>query len=297
MKSQVTSPVTPKPLTTESESEDKAESYARTKRDDLLSIISDKKSAVVAFSGGLDSSLVLWATREALGAENTLAVTSVSPSFPVDEKTAVEEFIKEIGLPRNAHRFISTKEMEIAGYYENSSRRCYFCKSELYQEIEKVRAEVNFGTVFDGLNLSDMGDFRPGRQAAEEMNVFSPLLKAQIDKPTAREICRLVRLSISEKPASPCLSSRIPHGVKITREALTMIDRAETALRKLGFSGFRVRYHNELARLELTPKDQSKLADPIVNDDVINCVKKAGFRYVALDLEGYRMGSSNMLDS
>lgn len=297
MTSQVTSLVTPKPIATESESANKAESIAQTKRDDLLSIISDKKSAVVAFSGGLDSSLVLWATREALGAENTLAVTSISPSFPEDEKTAVDGFIKEIGLPQSAHRFVYTKEMEIAGYYENSSRRCYFCKSELYQEIEKVRAEINFGIVFDGLNLSDIGDFRPGREAADEMNVFSPLLRAQIDKPTAREICRLVGLSISEKPASPCLSSRIPHGVKITREALTLIDKAETALRKLGFSGFRVRYHNELARLELTSKDQSKLADPIVKDEVVSCVKKAGFRYVALDLEGYRMGSSNILDS
>lgn len=261
--------------------------------DKLLAFVKRRSSALVAFSGGLDSALVLWACKQALGDQRTLAVTSASPSFPESERAEVEQFAAFIGLENSRVRFIFTKEMEVAGYYENSPQRCYFCKSELYSELETIRSEENIDVIFDGANLSDLGDFRPGARAAREQNVVSPLLECGFDKPTVRQIARALKLPVADKPASACLSSRIPHGVTITEEVLRQIDRAEAALKDLGFSGFRVRYHNEVARLELSEHDMHKLDDDRLRHEVARAVKSAGFRFVTLDLEGYRRGSLN----
>lgn len=261
--------------------------------DKLLACVKRRSSALVAFSGGLDSALVLWACKQALGDRRTLAVTSASPSFPESERAEVEHFAAHIGLDSSRLRFIFTREMEVAGYYENSPQRCYFCKSELYGELEKIRAQENIDVIFDGANLSDLSDFRPGARAAREKNVVSPLLECGFDKPTVREIARALKLPVADKPASACLSSRIPHGVTITEEVLRQIDRAESALKGLGFSGFRVRYHNEVARLELSEQDMRKLDDDTLRHEVARVVRSAGFRFVTLDLEGYRRGSMN----
>ncbi|MCH7879222.1 MAG: ATP-dependent sacrificial sulfur transferase LarE [candidate division Zixibacteria bacterium] len=261
--------------------------------DKLLACVRRRSSALVAFSGGLDSALVLWACKQTLGDLRVLAVTSVSPSFPESERAEVENFAAYIGLDSSRLRFILTKEMEVAGYYENSPQRCYFCKSELYGELEKIRSQENIDVIFDGANLSDLGDFRPGARAAAENKVASPLLECGFDKPTVREIARALQLPVADKPASACLSSRIPHGVTITEDVLRQIDRAESALKGLGFSGFRVRYHNEVARLELSAPDMRKLDDDALRHQVARAVKNAGFRFVTLDLEGYRTGSLN----
>lgn len=261
--------------------------------DKLLVCVKQRSSALVAFSGGLDSALVLWACKQALGDQRTLAVTSASASFPESERAEVEHFAAHIGLDRSRLRFIFTKEMEVAGYYENSPQRCYFCKAELYGELEKIRLQENIDVIFDGANLSDLSDFRPGARAARENNVVSPLLECGFDKPTVREIARALKLPVAEKPASACLSSRIPHGVTITEDVLRQIDRAESALKGLGFAGFRVRYHNEVARLELSASDMRRLDDDTLRREVAQAVKSAGFRFVTLDLEGYRTGSMN----
>ncbi|MFQ5606701.1 MAG: TIGR00268 family protein, partial [Candidatus Zixiibacteriota bacterium] len=186
---------------------------ARTLTDRLLAFTGRYTSAAVAFSGGLDSTLVLWACKQALGDENTLAITSNSPSFPLAEAAEVERIVAHIGLDVSRQRFISTREMEVAGYYENNSRRCYYCKTELYREVDEVRQSEGIEVVFDGATLSDLGDFRPGQEAAREYGVVSPLLECSIDKPTARRIAKTIGLPVADKPASACLSSRIPRGV------------------------------------------------------------------------------------
>ncbi len=263
----------------------------------LLACIGQRKSALIAFSGGLDSALVLWATHKALGADNTLAVTSISESLPRREIEATKEFVASIGLPKNRHRFIETNELANPDYAENSPTRCFHCKDTLYTDLERIRQQEGLETLFDGCNLSDLGDYRPGRKAAELAGVVSPLLECGIDKPTAREIARLAKLSVADKPASACLSSRVPHGVTITADILRQIDSAESALLELGFSGCRVRYHKEVARLELTASDMAKLQNDETRIEVVRVIKEAGFRFVALDLEGYRSGSLNPLSA
>ncbi len=259
----------------------------------LLDFISQRQSALVAFSGGLDSALVLWASHKALGASNTLAVTSISESLPRREIEATKTFVASIGLPESRHRFIETDELANPQYSENSPTRCFHCKDTLYSDLEVIRQRESLAVVFDGCNLSDLSDYRPGRKAAELAGVVSPLLECGIDKPTARAIARLAGLSVADKPASACLSSRVPHGIAITSDILRQIDRAESALVELGFSGCRVRYHNDVARLELTVADMQKIQSDETRGDVVRVIKEAGFRFVALDLEGYRSGSLN----
>lgn len=260
---------------------------------ELVGFISGFDSAIVAFSAGLDSTVVLWAALKALGADRVLAVTSNSPSYPLSETEEARRLTREIGLPESRHLLIQTQEMENPAYRDNGPLRCYHCKHELFSSLEALRQEKNMAVVFDGRNVSDGSDYRPGHQAGEEAKVVSPLLECGMDKEAVRAVAREIGLTVADKPASPCLSSRVPHGVAITEEILRQIDRAESGLRALGFSGLRVRYHQELARLELTEEDFTRIADPLVREKVIEVIKSCGFRYVSVDLDGYRSGSMN----
>jgi pyridinium-3,5-biscarboxylic acid mononucleotide sulfurtransferase len=261
----------------------------------LHSYVSQYQSALIAFSGGLDSALVLWATHRALGAQKTLAVTSISASLPRREIDATRAFVASIGLPSERHRFIETNELANPDYFENSPSRCFHCKDTLYTELESIRQQEGLEVIFDGCNLSDLDDYRPGRKAAKSAGVVSPLLACDIDKSTARDIARWHKLSVADKPSSACLSSRVPHGITITSDILRQVDRAESALHQLGFSGFRVRYHKEVARLELIATDMQRMQNDETRAEVVRVIKEAGFRFVALDLEGYRTGSLNPL--
>ncbi|HSG98831.1 MAG TPA: ATP-dependent sacrificial sulfur transferase LarE [candidate division Zixibacteria bacterium] len=260
----------------------------------LRDFIQQYDSAVVAFSGGLDSALVTWATLSALGAERTLAVTANSASLPADELAQLPRILTELGLPESRHRIINTQELDNPAYTANGPDRCYHCKNELYGQLEALRAREGFAAVFDGCNLSDLGDYRPGRRAAEEFNVVSPLLACELTKETVRAIARAANLiSVADKPAAACLSSRAPHGVEITPEILRQIDHAESALRALGFSGLRVRYHHSVARIELPAEQLDRALQAETRAALVRVTKAAGFRFVTLDLEGYRTGSLN----
>lgn len=266
-----------------------------SKESRLFDYIRRFKSVLVAYSGGLDSAMVLWASIWALGAENVYAATAESPSFASGEADDSRKFAAEIGLSKERHLFLATDELNDPNYRSNPTNRCYFCKSELFSKLKAVARENNIDIIFDGSNLSDSGDFRPGRQAGLEMGIVSPLLEAEMTKDELRLLARKYNLSFSEKAAAACLASRIPYGTEVTSERLKQIDKAEKAVRRLGFDGFRVRYHNEVARLELRPEDISRALETDTKQKIISGIKKAGFKFVAVDLEGYCSGSLNRM--
>lgn len=261
----------------------------------LLDYIRQYKTVLVAFSGGLDSTMVLWASVKAIGAKNVYAATSDSASFASGEADDSRKFAGEIGLAPDRHIFLTTDELSNPEYTDNPTNRCYFCKSELFSKLKAIAEKHKIEITFDGSNASDVGDFRPGRDAAKELGVASPLLEAGLTKEELRDIARKYNLSFSEKPAAACLASRFPYGTKITSEKLKQIDRAELVLHRLGFEGFRVRYHNEVARLELKSEDIGRALEVDVRKNIISGIKDVGFKFVALDLEGYSTGSLNRL--
>lgn len=265
----------------------------RNNQDRLIDFIKQYKNALVAYSGGLDSAMVLWASLKALGRNQVLAVTSLSESYATGEKEAARKIAEELGLPEKRHRFIVTAEMNNENYVKNPIDRCYWCKHTLYKDLVEIAQKENLAVIFDGTNLTDASDYRPGLKAAREMHVVSPLRETGLTKDDIRRIARENGLSFAEKPASACLASRIPYGTSITPERLRMIDLAETAVREAGFQGFRVRYHHDVARLELRPRDLPRLMDDKVKNILVAKIKQAGFKYVAVDLEGYRTGSMN----
>lgn len=265
----------------------------RNNQDRLIDFIRQYKTALVAYSGGLDSSLVLWASIKALGRDHVLAATALSQSYASGELEAARKIAAELGLPENRHRLIVTREMDNENYVKNPTDRCYWCKLTLFTELTAVAKRENADAIFDGTNLSDAGDYRPGLKAAREMHVISPLRESGLTRDDVRRIARDNKLSCAEKPATACLASRIPYGISITPERLRMIDLAETAVREVGFRGFRVRYHHDVARLELQPDDLPRLLEAGIKDILIRKIKEAGFKYVAVDLEGYRTGSLN----
>ncbi len=263
------------------------------KENSLLDFIGKYKSALVAYSGGLDSALVLWASVKSLGPDKIWAVTSNSESYASGEYEDARRIAKESGLPGSRHLIIKTGEMENSDYANNPVNRCFYCKSELFSRLSEIARDKDVDVIFDGSNVSDQDDFRPGRQAALENQVVSPLLETGLNKDDIRQIAARNNLSFSDKPAAACLASRFPYGTAITIERLTQIDQAEAAIKKLGFKGFRVRYHGPVARLELAPGDIPKIFKNGLKDRIVKEIKNTGFKYVALDLEGYRTGSLN----
>ena len=244
---------------------------------------------MVAFSGGVDSSYLAWAARRALG-DDALAVTAVSPSYPASHREMAEEIVDRFDIP---HRFVETHEMESAAYRANATDRCYHCKSELFETMDRLLAELDFDHVSYGVNTDDTGDFRPGHRAADEHAVLSPFLDVALSKQEIRDLSRAAGLPTADLPASACLSSRLPYGTEVTIERLGQVEQGEEALRALGFEQVRLRHHGELARVEIDPTELPRALDPEMAARIVAAIKPLGFRYVSLDLEGYRTGSLN----
>ncbi|MEX1046031.1 MAG: ATP-dependent sacrificial sulfur transferase LarE [Actinomycetota bacterium] len=245
--------------------------------------------AVVAYSGGTDSTLVAAMAARALG-ERAVAVTAVSPSLPPGELEDAKRVAELIGI---RHRAVRTHETNKEAYLANGIERCYHCKTELYDVLARVAEEREFPAVVSGANLDDLGDFRPGLRAAEEHGVRHPLVEAGFTKSDVRNAARSLGIPTWDKPASACLSSRVAFGVRITVDELSKVGRAERVLKDLGFRQVRVRVHGDLVRVEVEPDEVSRLADPGVRDRVVGELKLLGYRFVTLDLEGFRSGSMN----
>lgn len=248
------------------------------------------ESVVVAFSGGVDSAVLLKVATRVLGHARVLAVTGRSPSVPRAELNAVAALAAELGAP---HEFFDTAEFTDPRYVANPSNRCYYCKTELYSHLVPLAAARGFRAVVCGTNADDLGDFRPGLQAAGEQRVLAPLAEAGITKAEVRAIGAALGVPVHARPASPCLSSRIPYGEPVTPDKLRRIDAAESYLRELGFVECRVRHHAQLARIEVSAADVGRFADAELRARVDARLRELGFQYVALDLRGFRSGSLN----
>ena len=247
------------------------------------------QSAVVAYSGGTDSAFLAAAAHAVLG-ERAEAITADSPSLPRKELEAARALAARIGI---RHRVIETREMANPAYLKNAPDRCFHCKTELFTLLGHLAKENEKRTVADGANTDDLGDYRPGRAAAGNLNVRSPLLETGWSKADIRQASRLLGLPTADKPASACLASRVPYGTAITLELLRMVEQAEDRLRTLGFTVVRVRAHGKFARIDLAPGDIERAAREPLRSEIARAVKAAGFRFVALDLQGYRTGSLN----
>jgi uncharacterized protein len=244
---------------------------------------------VVAFSGGIDSAFLAVTAARVLG-HRALAITADSPSYPDTHRQLAIRVAAEFGL---RHEFIPTAELDRPEYRANPANRCYYCKDELYTRLSSLAAERGFAWVADGNNADDRGDYRPGRQAAREHRVLSPLDEADLGKDEIRTLARDLGMTTWNEPASACLSSRIPHGSAVTSEKLRQIEQAEDVLRELGFRIFRVRHHDATARLEIAREEMARALDPQVRDRIVSALKSLGYQHVTLDLQGYRLGSLN----
>ncbi len=245
-------------------------------------------SALVAYSGGVDSTLLLWAALDALGPERVLAVTASSPIFARRELAEAEETARRLGAH---HRFIATRQLEDEWFVQNPPRRCYFCKREIFTHLAEVAREERLAWVVEGSNLDDRDEYRPGAQAVLELGVRSPLEEAGLTKVQVRALSRQLGLGTWDELAQTCLATRFPYGSPITPEGLARVEAAETMLREMGFGERRVRDHNPIARIEVVAEEVARLAQPEVAARVVAGFKRLGYAYVTLDLEGYRTGS------
>lgn len=262
------------------------------KRERLLDLLRSFDSCVVAFSAGVDSTVLAKAAQLALG-DRAVAVTGVSPSLAEGELEEARRLADWIGI---RHQIIATDEFTKAEYTQNSPDRCYHCKSELYTQIERLAPQLKVRVVVNGANADDAGDYRPGTRAAEEHLVRSPLLECGINKTEVRQLAAAWGLPIWDKPAMPCLASRVAYGEEVTPERLAMIDRAERLLRDRGLRSVRVRYHKgDLARLEVPAEELGRLVEESTRLALVDGLKNLGFRFVTIDLEGFRSGSLNVL--
>ncbi len=255
----------------------------------LEGLLQDLAPVVVAFSGGVDSSYLAYKANIVLG-EKALAVTAGSPSVPSSQHVMALRLAREYNL---RHELISTGEIEREEYRANPPDRCYFCKDTLFSLLISLAEKRGFATVVDGLNADDLGDYRPGRKAAEEHGVRSPLMEAGLNKDEIRLLSRQAGLPTADQPASACLASRFPYGVHITEEKLRVVDRGEEELRAMGFRVFRVRHHEALVRLEFGKEDLLRALNPDAAGRLVELFKGLGYKFVTLDLEGYRTGSLN----
>ena len=266
-----------------------ADGNAGQKEHLLLTRLAETTSLIVALSGGADSAYLAWAAHKALG-QRALSVTAISPSFSAHDRAAVEEFVRGF---RIHHEFVETQEMENPAYRANAADRCFFCKDELFSVLDALAQNRGFAATAYGVNADDTLDFRPGHRAAKNHRVLAPLLDAGLRKSEIRELSRRAGLPTWDRPASACLASRVPYGTQVTPERLSLIERGEAALRDLGFRQFRVRLHDQLARVEIAPEEMPRALSAEMAAAISSRLKEAGFTYVALDLEGYRQGSLN----
>jgi len=255
----------------------------------LKKIIGSYESALIAFSGGVDSTFLLYAAKSVLK-NSIIAVTATSSTYSNRELQEAVDFTNQKGI---AHRIIRSEELKIPEFAENPKNRCYFCKLELFGRLKKLASDLGFQAVFDGANFDDINDYRPGMKAALELGVVSPLKEAKMTKSDIRELSKELGLATWEKPTKACLASRIPYGEKITPLKLDRIAKAEQFIEELGFAQVRVRYHGDLARIELESDELKKIFLKGLNKKINDKLKELGFTYVTLDLRGYRQGSMN----
>ena len=261
----------------------------QNKRVYLVDILSKMDRVIIAYSGGVDSAFLAAVANEVLG-NNALSVTAVSPSLAPSELEEAQSLAQDLGLN---YRTINTNEIEREDYSANNPDRCFFCKDELYSHLIKFCGEENYNFVVNGTNVDDLGDYRPGLDAATQYGVRSPLVEANLEKKDIRVLSREMGLPTWDKPAQACLSSRIPYGTMVTVEALTTIAKAEKYLREKGFKQLRVRHHESIARIEISADDFDVLTSEPLRTEVPSYFKSLGYSYVTLDLEGFRSGSLN----
>jgi pyridinium-3,5-biscarboxylic acid mononucleotide sulfurtransferase len=264
-------------------------SATREKEDALRRLIGGFESAIIAFSGGVDSAYLAWLAHDVLG-ERALAVTADSPSYPERHRALAIDVAQKFALP---HEIIRTDELERPEYRANPVNRCYYCKQTLYTHLSGLARARGVQVIFDGNNADDRGDFRPGRQAAREFGVRSPLDEVGLTKQEIRDLSQAAGLPTWNEPASACLSSRIPYHSEVTDEKLRMIEQAEAILRDFGFRVCRVRHHDTVARIELGANEMARALDPSINGPLVKAFKALGYQFVTLDLQGYRLGSLN----
>jgi len=262
---------------------------ATSKEQRLREIFRTLDSVIVAYSGGVDSSYVAYIANAELG-PRAICITGESASLPSYQQAEIDRVVSKFGFH---HEVIQTEELEHPGYQANNADRCYFCKDELYGKLEALAASRGVACIVDGSTTDDLGDFRPGRQAAKQHAVRSPLIEVSLSKSEVRELSRLADLPTWDKPASPCLSSRIAYGTTVTIERLSKIDRGEEILREFGFREFRVRHHDTLVRLEIAPSEMDRVLRKEVVEQLAARFRELGFKYVTLDLQGFRSGSMN----
>jgi len=257
----------------------------QTMRESFLAM----RSVIVAFSGGVDSSLVLRVAHDAIG-ERVLALTTTSPTMPDDDRRRAIAIALELGA---RHLLVDSNELEIEGYARNPLNRCYLCKHNLFNVCQEKAHALGIETIVDGLNLDDLHDYRPGIKAAEQMQVRHPLVEAELTKAEIRELSRSLGLAAWDRPASPCLSSRFPYGTQITLDGLRQVERGEQVLHSCGVTVAGGRYHGEVARIEVEASEIGRILDDSVRESIYRELKTIGFRFVALDLGGFRSGSLN----
>ena len=257
----------------------------------LRSHLQELRRILVAYSGGVDSAYLAWAAHEVLG-DNMLAIIADSPSLARTQLADAIAFAREQAIPLEV---IASSELERPDYVRNDAQRCFFCKDELFTVMEQLRLSRNFDAIAYGMNLDDQGDWRPGQKAAQAHSVVAPLLHAGLGKEEIRTLARHAGLRIWNKPASACLSSRIEYGRPVTRDALDAIEKGEDALRAKGFRHFRVRHHGEIVRIEIAREEMQRALDVAMAAEFIRIFKVLGFKFVTLDLEGFRSGSMNAL--
>jgi pyridinium-3,5-biscarboxylic acid mononucleotide sulfurtransferase len=261
----------------------------RAKEDKLREVLRPLKRVMIAYSGGADSAYLAWVAHQVLGRQ-ALAITADSASMPESHKRDAEAFVRQFGIP---HEYIATHEFDNPDYLKNDANRCFHCKDELFVRLEEVGRERGIPNIVYGVNADDLGDYRPGQNAAKIHQVKAPLVEAGLTKAEIRELSRLAGLPTWDRPASACLSSRIPYGTPVTIQNVKTVEMGEEELKALGFRQFRVRYHGELVRIEIAPDEMEKALAPAMARRFTAIFKRLGFHYVTLDLEGYRQGSLN----